>query len=90
MGRFRVGDAVIGNSKSGYAVTHKGWVGTVVEIPKEGQITARAVPGHAGGVFRDLREECFDMYYPAPGGYRRETEEEPVKPINKEQLDIWW
>ena len=59
--KFNVGDHVVGNKKSFYSITKRGWCGEVVRVDKD-QIHVKAFPGSDGGntVF-PVDPACFDL-----------------------------
>lgn len=60
MGKFKVGDKVIGNDKSIYSVTCKGWIGTVTKV-RDDLIWVHGLGSLTEDGFQ-VKAECFDFY----------------------------
>ena len=65
--KFKVGDHVVGNKKSGYPTTKQGWRGEVVEVLDRYSIRVKALPGYEGGdeTKFSVAVKCFDLIKPA-------------------------
>lgn len=68
MGKFKVGDRVVGNEKANrYGITVEGWEGTVTRVGN-GYISVNG-PGSCGGVGFSVDPDCFDLLQPAPNSH---------------------
>lgn len=68
MGKFKVGDRVVGNEKANrYGITVEGWEGTVIRVGN-GYISVNG-PGSCGGDGFSVDPDCFDMLQPAPNSH---------------------
>jgi hypothetical protein len=61
--KFKVGDAIIGNSTATYNVTKEGWIGVVTKLLTDNIIEARNfTPNDPKDSSYTLREEAFDLH----------------------------
>ena len=63
MAKFKVGDKVVGNSKTKgvYVITKEGWRGVVTRVNSDDIITVKGPDGEGSLINFDVRGECFDL-----------------------------